>query len=165
MPKGVYVRRLTSIGVRLLRRSVRVGSCLLWRGARDGKNKYGLIGVTGGGAIVLTHRAAYTAWVGPIPDGLDVLHRCDIPNCIEPLHLFTGTPADNNADMVSKGRHTYGQRNAMAKLSDAAVRRMRQLHDSGVRLSDIHRRFRRRYDVSLSTVHLVLQHKTWRHVS
>jgi len=41
---------------------------------------------------------------GPISDGLWVLHRCDNPPCCRPDHLFLGTPADNTADMIAKGR-------------------------------------------------------------
>lgn len=50
------------------------------------------------------HRASYKEFVGDIPKGMYVCHRCDVRNCIEPSHLFLGTQADNMADMVLKGR-------------------------------------------------------------
>ncbi len=54
------------------------------------------------------HRLSFEVWVGPIPAGMDVLHRCDRPRCIEPRHLWAGTHQENLADMVSKGRHLAG---------------------------------------------------------
>lgn len=55
-----------------------------------------------------SHRLAYEAWVGPIPDGMHVLHRCDNPPCINPAHLFLGTDAENVRDRDGKGRTARG---------------------------------------------------------
>lgn len=54
-----------------------------------------------------THRAAYEVWVGPIPDGYYICHRCDNRPCINPDHLFAGTALDNVRDMISKGREYH----------------------------------------------------------
>jgi hypothetical protein len=76
------------------------GECLEWSGGRRGK--YGVIAAFGGnwGA----HRLAWVLTFGPIPDGLQVLHRCDNPPCVNPYHLFLGTNGENINDRVAKGR-------------------------------------------------------------
>jgi len=72
---------------------------------------YGQIHVDGG--TIGTHRLAWSLVHGPIPDGLKILHHCDNPPCAQTKptegfpegHLFLGSPADNTADMLAKGRH------------------------------------------------------------
>jgi hypothetical protein len=81
--------------------------CWLWAAATD-RDGYGRFAVGLGGKQqrhVRAHRFAYEAFVGPVPDGMVVCHRCDTPSCVRPKHLFLGTPLDNNDDKVSKGRH------------------------------------------------------------
>ena len=75
--------------------------CWLWTGATA---SYGYGKMMLDGETVRAHRAAYLLLVGPIPDGLYVLHRCDVRRCVNPAHLFLGTPSDNTKDMLAKGR-------------------------------------------------------------
>jgi hypothetical protein len=78
------------------------GDCWLWNG---GTTIFGY-GEMGGEnrTNLLAHRLSYETFVGPIPDGMYVLHSCDIPSCINPEHLFIGTQKDNIKDMIKKGR-------------------------------------------------------------
>jgi len=71
------------------------------------------------------HRWAWRIQNGPIPEGLNVLHRCDTKPCINTDHLFLGTQADNMIDMESKGRGVHpqlpGERNPSARLTEQQV--------------------------------------------
>ena len=59
----------------------------------------------------MAHRASWIMEFGPIPDGLLVLHKCDVRNCVRPGHLFLGTYKDNMDDMYAKGRGPTGDKN------------------------------------------------------
>lgn len=77
--------------------------CWEWQGHRLPKGYGHFRGLTA--KNVKAHRFAYELLVGPIPDGLRVLHRCDNPPCVNPVHLFLGTDKDNSDDKIAKGRY------------------------------------------------------------
>ena len=71
------------------------------------------------GGPVRAHRFAYVSFhQRNIPDGLQVLHRCDNPKCCNPYHLFLGTPSDNMMDMVAKGRGRNGKEKLIYKIKE-----------------------------------------------
>lgn len=89
--------------------------CILWKGKRFVGKRYGGYGMIAGSrnrsarrAYVLAHRLSFQLMVGNVPDELCVLHHCDNPPCINPVHLFLGTRQDNVADCVAKGRNSCG---------------------------------------------------------
>lgn len=92
--------------------------CWIWTGAMvwsPTRRKYGytttygytFIGSRADGSLrmIHAHRLSWMIANGPIPEGMQVLHKCDNPPCVRPDHLFLGTKSDNSKDMVSKGRH------------------------------------------------------------
>lgn len=151
-------------------------TCWPWMGTRDRKFGHGRIRV--GARKIIASRVAWELTRGPIPDGLDVLHSCDHGPCCNPAHLFLGTQADNNADMVRKGRHSHGathaaasdphfgewargESNPNARMTQDRVRAMRQARARGATLPDLVRAF----GVSKSTAHAIVTGATWRHVA
>jgi hypothetical protein len=68
--------------------------------------QYGVIGLGPQAAgIAMAHRVSWVLHRGEIPDGALVLHKCDVPICVNPDHLFLGTQSTNLKDMAAKGRH------------------------------------------------------------
>lgn len=97
--------------------------CWNWTGKLNG-NGYGRVAVGRGG--VLMHRASWEIVNGPIPKGMGALHKCDNPKCVNPDHIFLGTQEDNMKDMAAKHRSSCGVRRYNAKLSEEAVRHIRE---------------------------------------
>ena len=77
--------------------------CCEWVGAHSSFG-YGQLRTGQRGLIEMAHRLAWEFEVGPIPEGLSVLHRCDNPPCCRPSHLFLGTQKDNMVDAATKNR-------------------------------------------------------------
>lgn len=102
-------RKRRSIEERFWPKVNKTETCWLWTGATDEKG-YGKLNRgeqafgQAGGPIAMAHRVAWELTYGPIPDGLNALHKCDTPPCVRPDHLFLGTLAENNDDMWTKGR-------------------------------------------------------------
>ena len=85
--------------------------CWLWLGSLNRPNGYGMFGqYPRRGA----HRVAFGLYKHPIPKGAHVLHRCDMPCCVNPDHLFLGSVLDNAADKIAKGRDAKGTKNGQA---------------------------------------------------
>lgn len=94
-------------------------ACWEWIGATnaDGRGRFGFRG-----RVEVAYRVSFVLSSGEIPDGLDVLHTCDNPKCVRPIHLFVGTAKDNVADMHAKGRSGRPS----AKLTPDTVRAIRK---------------------------------------
>jgi hypothetical protein len=135
----------------------RSGDCWVWPYATRGKG-YGAVSLNGVDGYA--HRFAWTLTNGEIPAGLSVLHRCDNPPCGNPDHLFLGTLADNNRDMVSKGRQASGERARHARLTESEVIEIRRRHAAGERQYLLASEF----GVTKPTIHRVVRGHAWKHL-
>jgi hypothetical protein len=137
--------------------------CWEWTGTLD-KDGYARLG---------GRRASRLAWElenGPVESGLWVLHTCDNPACVNPKHLFLGTPADNTADSRLKGRHNWqralpktcrGMQQGRSKLTDARVNEIRSRYAGG----ESQRTLAAIFNVSKAVVQRVVTGQRWKHVT
>lgn len=135
----------------------KTGSCWLWTGALAGGG-YGSFRC--GGTQYRAHRVAYLLSKGD-PTGLFVCHSCDVRECVNPEHLFLGTPKDNMQDKVNKGRQAKGNTCGLSKLTEDQVREIRRLH---AELPRSQTALAKRYGVSQVVIHFVLTRQTWKHI-
>jgi hypothetical protein len=133
--------------------------CLLWTGGKRNRKGYGSVKVRG--VKFSAHRFAYATFKGPIPCGLDVLHKCDNPACAEIAHLFLGTNQDNIDDRNAKVRQARGESSGRVKLTDAAVRDIRARWSAG---SATQTAMAHEYGVASVTVSAICRRVSWRHV-
>ena len=104
--------------------------CQPWTGFL-GIHGYGEFGV--GKKLYLAHRLSWELHYGPIPDGMQVCHKCDFKPCTRKDHFFLGTFQDNMEDKIAKGR----QRKGGGKLSEGQVREIRRLMAGGKSMNSI----------------------------
>jgi hypothetical protein len=134
--------------------------CWLWKGRTTKKWKYGLFEIRK--VNFLAHRISYHLHRGRIPEGLNVCHQCDIPQCVNPDHLFAGTQADNHADMWAKGRGVVrgmpGEAHPLCRLSKDQILAIRADTRTQKQIAITH-------GISRSYVSEIKSRKKWKHVT
>ena len=131
--------------------------CWIWTGVISRPdNGYGLISVNGSkrGA----HRVSYEMHRHPLEKEQFVLHRCDMPCCVNPDHLFVGNQAVNAADKIAKGRDPKGEKNGQAKLTETDVMAIRSDSRTNVVIAA-------HYGVSQTTIGEIKNRVWWKHVA
>lgn len=127
-------------------------ACWDWTGPRT-RSGHGTM-TAAGRRNVGAHRFSYLLHVGPIPDGMLVLHTCHRPECVNPGHLFLGTLADKDQAMTDRGRRARGERVGTGRLTEAQVLAI-------VADPRRHVEVAREYGVTPTTVHCIRTGKAW----
>lgn len=165
------------------------GDCWKWKGGKHQKG-YGIFRI--GANKYRAHRVSYHLENGSIPDGLMVLHKCDITNCCRPSHLWLGTHQDNVDDMFRKGRANRATGNRHGSITCPESRPKGKDHFSYKHPEKISRgetissklteadikqiridyspsensiyKLAKKYNVTPQTIYLIIKRKTWSHV-
>lgn len=140
------------IEVSFFKKLKKTKTCWIWTGCKL-KSGYGQIG-RHGGPYYQTHRLSWIIANGPIPDNLQVLHRCDNPPCCNPDHLFLGTHDDNMKDKVIKNRQSR-------KINKDDVIYILKSYKSGDKTAS---ELSKKYNLSRNYINDIIKRKTWAHI-
>ncbi|MCM8749784.1 hypothetical protein NET02_11545 [Thermomicrobiaceae bacterium CFH 74404] len=159
--EGLGQRLLSRVVYDLRRPDLELGPCWIWTGAVTSRG-YGCLTLQrrSGPRRLSVHRLALALWSDFDLDGsLQALHRCDQKACINPQHLYAGTPSDNMADAYVSGLLKLPERHA-SLLSEAEVIDILRLLLDGCTMAEV----ARRYGVSHETIRAIRHGRSWKRV-
>lgn len=144
--------------IRFLSKFERMGNgCWIWKACVD-KDGYGIFSANR--QKISAHRYSYFLAHGELPVGKLVCHTCDTPSCVNPGHLFAGTFQENEDDCISKGRHSRGSGQHLAKLKESDIPRIKAMRASGMQFTQIAAEF----GMSRTSIASAVRGETWKHV-
>jgi hypothetical protein len=141
-----------------------LGQCWVWA-STIGHQGYGTFFMPGhkrNAPKAKAHRVAWELTNGDIPEGLDVLHHCDVRHCVNPSHLYLGTDLENARDRERRNRRNpaKGEHNGRARLTQADVDVIRFCHGLG----ETQRSLGFRFGVSQGQISRIVRGVQWPHL-
>lgn len=135
-----------------------INGCWVWQRRLTVKGGYAYMSVAN--KDCRAHRYSYERFVGKIPKGMLVCHKCDNPACVNPKHLWIGTAQDNTDDMIKKGRQKFkvGETAWACKLTEKQVLEIYKSNKSHADLG-------RQYNINITSVMRIRNGKTWKSVT
>lgn len=131
--------------------------CWLWKGSKC-SNGYGTFYFYG--TRCPAHRFAFLVHYFRDPQAFLVCHKCDVPLCVNPSHLFLGTVKDNAADMVLKRRQSHGAKHYKAKLNESKISSIRNSYAGG---GATYKTLAEQFKVSPGNIWFIIKGHTWKH--
>ena len=125
--------------------------CWLWTAA---KHEFGYGSFWTGKYGIGAHVWAYLYFVGELPDGHLIRHKCDVASCVNPDHLETGTMKDNTTDAFNRGRRTEGYR---PSLNYAKAEEIRNKFYGGTPSKDL----QHEYGISRAVMRSIIERTAW----
>lgn len=161
--------KIETLAERFLKYVEKTESCWIWTGY-FGTTGYGQFSVRN--RCRKAHRVSYELFKGKLQKGLLVCHSCDNPKCVNPDHLWTGTPSDNMKDKVQKGRANvpFGSAHSKSILSEKQVLEIREKYTRGWANQFSKKEYSlkglaKEYSVHIRTIHGVVYNKNWKHLN
>ena len=114
------------------------------------------------GPYAYAHRTAWLLTRGPIPDGMEVAHRCDVRRCCNPAHFFLATHDENMKDMKAKGRQAWGERAKRNKIKLADAKAILAKKPPRSRMGDgLAVALAADYNLSVGSIYAIWAGRTW----
>jgi len=134
--------------------------CWIWKKQKSGR--YGTMTINGVKSIG-AHRFSYEHFNGEIPEGMFICHHCDQPKCVNPKHLFLGTPQDNVDDKMRKGRFkcAIGEQQGNSILTEDQVKEIKLKLKEGI----YQRIIAKEYNIAQSAISKINKGIYWKHVT
>ena len=139
------IEKECSIKCKFMNKTIINNSCWEWQGKI---NKWGYGETSHNSKTYRCNRLSYIIFKGDIPKGMQVCHTCDNRKCVNPEHLWLGTPKENMQDAVKKNRMPREKRNKSSKLTYEQVKDIIRLLENGEKQTNI----AKLYNVCQSTI-------------
>lgn len=135
-------------------------SCWMWIGAQT-KLGYGTVRHLG--KQRRPHRISYEMHYGAIPLGLCVCHKCDVPLCVRPGHLWLGTIDENNKDKAKKNR-AYRPKGELCPAHKLTAKQVIQIRKEAEAPGFIQRVCAKKYKISPTQMFRIINRTRWAHL-